>query len=154
MTIASYINDKKDKKNLLDNDDEDEGGVNQEEKEQNEDPNNKKKNILDNFVKSIHDEIQQQTKETIEECSKVISDQNGTVIFDESSWDVSVISQSMNATTNNVSLFHPIPHRKIVSKKVNPNDRNISTENVTQQRPSIMVDSTSFASKKRRSRIN
>ena len=154
MTITSYINDKKDKKNLLDNDDEDEGGVNQEEKEQNEDPNNKKKNILDNFVKSIHDEIQQQTKETIEECSKVISDQNGTVIFDESSWDVSVISQSMNATTNNVSLFHPIPHRKIVSKKVNPNDRNISTENVTQQRPSIMVDSTSFASKKRRSRIN
>ena len=79
-------------------------------------------------------------------------------MFDDSGWDVSILSQSLNAS--NMSSLHPIPQRKVTSKKINPNknkERKTSntsiTSVITTSRPSILKD-TSFTSKKRRSLIN
>ena len=151
LSIASHVSEN----NLL-NDNED--NENDQNDNNNQSNNDEDKDILDLFINEINYEIQTKTKETIEECSKLINDQNMSVMFDDSGWDVSILSQSLNAS--NMSSLHPIPQRKVTSKKINPNknkERKTSntsiTSVITTSRPSILKD-TSFTSKKRRSLIN
>lgn len=106
---------------------------------------------LESFMQTVIKEINEQTKASIEECSKMITDVNGTMIIEDDGWGVSMINQSTISNT-----FHPLPRMNTIDT-LNPTktikNRNRGPTINLNARPSIL-SVTNFSVKKKKNNLN
>ena len=99
---------------------------------------------LESFMQSVIKEINEQTKASIEECSKMITDVNGTMIIEDDGWGVSMINQSTISNT-----FHPLPRMGTIDALNTTKNRNRGPTINLNARPSILTV-TNFSVKKKK----
>ena len=115
-------------------------------KKTNFDSDSDNKDELELFMKSCIEELNESMKKTIDECHKLITDPNGTMILDDDGWNLSVINQSTMSITPHPTQ-HPIPRMSTINT-FDPRQTKNQNLNIN-ARPSIL-SVTNFSVKKKK----